>query len=678
MLCSRKIFCRTLIFCIVVFLQGPAQSKSLDLPLSFDVKPQSLSNNEQLFLQRKYRVLAKKKWISFKTPQEQYLYIRSLYHLKDWKSLVKVSQNFDATSYLYPYIAFYHIKALIALKEYYLAYDFFTKKQSLLKNIPYEEEVLDTYENILAGLLLKEKSKNLGSYYYYSYFLRKNKEDLKKSVALLNKKALSLLTLKNYSSYVLKENLSKTAHALKLLNPSNPLIPRIYLANQEKLKAGEFYFNQKKYTLALPLLKVDSLEASLCRIALNKGSSSDYEKAHANLNLSLPILMNAYLKKKAYSAMAEVLQKFYKPGWVREIIVGLASQKKYSTLKSLLIGLSGVSLTDRELSMIFYYLGYAFSLENRKNALSFFKEAAVRYSADYYGRECFKKLSLNQKDFVLKEEKKLFNLVLKVLKKDLAALNKNQFSKKEGKALFFLKIGEYQKGYKELRKNLGDLKPYGLALLKFYKSINRTFLMVHFAHEIYQDISVKTRTRLFYPQLFTHLYPVKYQDYIKKAQKIHNSPALLTTALIRQESRFHEEARSWVGAQGLMQLMPKTAAPILKSLKRKKLITHSNIYHPYVNILAGTSYVQWLLERVYKNYQSPFKEILSIASYNAGPRRIKAHFENFQEKEHIPLLIESIPLAETREYTKLILLYQEFYLKLYPYLNGEKFFKPLF
>ncbi len=491
---------------------------------------------------------------------------------------------------------------------------------------------------------------------------------------LLNKKALSLLTLQNYSSYVLTENLSKTAHALKLLNPSNPLISQIYLANQEKLKAGELYFSQKKYALALPLLNANSLEASLCRIALKKEIPSDYQKAHENLNLSFSILMQAYLEQQQYSMMAEILQKFYQPGWVREIIVGLASKKEYSTLKSLLIGLSGVSLTDRELSMIFYYLGHALSIENRKNALSFFKEAAVRYSADYYGKECFKRLSLTQQDLVFNEEKKLFLLVLKVLEKDLALLNQNQFTHKEEKALFFLKIGEYQKGYKELRNNLGDLKPYRLALLKFYKSINRTFLMVHFAHEIYQDISLKTRTRLFYPQLFTHLYPLKYQDSIQKAQKIHNSPALLTTALIRQESRFHEEACSWVGAQGLMQLMPKTAEPILKSLKKKGLITHSNIYHPDVNILAGTSYVQWLLERVYQDYPSPFKEILSIASYNAGPRRIKNHFENFQEKNHIPLLIESIPLAETREYTKLILLYHEFYLKLYPCFKGERLF----
>ena len=77
-------------------------------------------------------------------------------------------------------------------------------------------------------------------------------------------------------------------------------------------------------------------------------------------------------------------------------------------------------------------------------------------------------------------------------------------------------------------------------------------------------------------------------------------------SVIRAESGFHQNAVSKKGAQGLMQLMPRTASQL----------GVANPFDPHANVEGGTKYLRELLEKY--NYDVP----KALAAYNAGPKRV--------------------------------------------------------
>jgi soluble lytic murein transglycosylase-like protein len=93
---------------------------------------------------------------------------------------------------------------------------------------------------------------------------------------------------------------------------------------------------------------------------------------------------------------------------------------------------------------------------------------------------------------------------------------------------------------------------------------------------------------------------------VKDASGTYRLDPDLVTSVIRAESGFNVRAVSPKGAQGLMQLMPKTAS---------ELGVH-NAFDPQANVEAGTRYLRELLERY------DFDLIKALAAYNAGPQRI--------------------------------------------------------
>ncbi|MDO4636188.1 MAG: transglycosylase SLT domain-containing protein [Lautropia sp.] len=118
--------------------------------------------------------------------------------------------------------------------------------------------------------------------------------------------------------------------------------------------------------------------------------------------------------------------------------------------------------------------------------------------------------------------------------------------------------------------------------------------------------------------------------------------------LIRQESRFVMQARSQVGAAGLMQIMPDTARWVARQLG-------NTAYRPgqiddlSTNITFGTYYLKRALDDL---SGSP---VLATAGYNAGPRRAHAWRASLRRPMEGALFTELIPYTETRHYVKAVL-----------------------
>jgi soluble lytic murein transglycosylase len=134
------------------------------------------------------------------------------------------------------------------------------------------------------------------------------------------------------------------------------------------------------------------------------------------------------------------------------------------------------------------------------------------------------------------------------------------------------------------------------------------------------------------------------EDVIASAKDIGLDPAYVY-GLIRQESRFIMDARSHVGASGLMQLMPATARWTAKKIGLP--FTQDLIVDRNVNLKLGTSYLKLVLD------DFDGSQALAAAAYNAGPGRPRRWREGATTEPAI--WAENIPFAETRDYVKKVL-----------------------
>ena len=146
-------------------------------------------------------------------------------------------------------------------------------------------------------------------------------------------------------------------------------------------------------------------------------------------------------------------------------------------------------------------------------------------------------------------------------------------------------------------------------------------------------------------------YPMPFQSaVVQRANDIGLDPAFVY-GLIRQESRFIMDARSHVGASGLMQVMPATARWTAKKIGLKTF-TVDQLSQRDTNIAIGTAYLKLVLESMDNSMA------MAAAAYNAGPsrpRRWRAPDQGRGPVLEAAMWAENIPFNETRDYVKKVL-----------------------
>jgi soluble lytic murein transglycosylase len=160
------------------------------------------------------------------------------------------------------------------------------------------------------------------------------------------------------------------------------------------------------------------------------------------------------------------------------------------------------------------------------------------------------------------------------------------------------------------------------------------------------DRAINTADRTRAEHDFAQRYPTPFHDQVEpRARQVGLDPAWVY-GLMRQESRFIMDAKSSVGAKGLMQLMPATAKWVAKKIGMTQ-------FHPGkvtemdVNVTLGTNYMRMVMDSLDDH------PVLASAAYNAGPGRAR----KWRAEKPIEgaIYAETIPFNETRDYVKKVM-----------------------
>lgn len=207
------------------------------------------------------------------------------------------------------------------------------------------------------------------------------------------------------------------------------------------------------------------------------------------------------------------------------------------------------------------------------------------------------------------------------------------------RALRMLALGWRSDALREWNFTLGRTKPGGLS--------DRELLAVAEVacrREIW-DRCINTSERTRQAVNLAQRYPTPYRDEVlAAAAEVGLDPAYMY-GLIRQESRFIVAARSSVGASGLMQVMPATAAWTARKLDipySPELLTERT-----TNLRIGAGYLKLVLD----DFQGT--QAMAAAAYNAGPSRPRRWREG--STVEAAAWAENVPFAETRDYVKKVL-----------------------
>lgn len=158
------------------------------------------------------------------------------------------------------------------------------------------------------------------------------------------------------------------------------------------------------------------------------------------------------------------------------------------------------------------------------------------------------------------------------------------------------------------------------------------------------------------------VYPVHYYDGIKQDADAWGNDPILILSIVREESYFNPNAKSPVGAIGLMQLMPATAKEA-GNIAGINVPNEKLLLNPDINIRLGNVYYSRLKKALFD------KDILAVPAYNGGLGSVSQWKSNLTYND-VDEFVEQIPYPETQNYLKKVYRSYWNYLRIY---DGVKF-----
>jgi hypothetical protein len=158
------------------------------------------------------------------------------------------------------------------------------------------------------------------------------------------------------------------------------------------------------------------------------------------------------------------------------------------------------------------------------------------------------------------------------------------------------------------------------------------------------------------------IYPFAYRDIVEPMAQAADVDPFLMLSIMRAESVYDADARSIVGARGLMQIMPFTAVRIARTMNDAQF-SLEDLHQPEVNIGYGAFYIKKLIDYYRGN------TMLAVAAYNGGPTSVDRWLSQYSDLE-VDELIESMPFRETRRYVKTVFRNYDNYKRIWQQTNA--------
>jgi len=235
------------------------------------------------------------------------------------------------------------------------------------------------------------------------------------------------------------------------------------------------------------------------------------------------------------------------------------------------------------------------------------------------------------------------------------------------KTELFEEISFYKESIVELRETLNHNSGNIFLLFKLsslYKKNKDYNVSLNYSEIIFNYLEDNYQLEDLPLELWESLYPLYYDDVIRKRALEYEIDPLLVLAMIREESRFNPWNESVAGARGLMQIIFSTGEWIAQKLNLEDF-TDEMLFDPEVNIDLGCWYIDYLKERFTND------SILVISGYNAGPGTTSKWLKQY-DRSDLDNFVENVPYSETREHIKKVMKSYQMYKRLAQVLSEEQ------
>ncbi|MDH5680976.1 MAG: transglycosylase SLT domain-containing protein [Spirochaetota bacterium] len=318
------------------------------------------------------------------------------------------------------------------------------------------------------------------------------------------------------------------------------------------------------------------------------------------------------------------------------------------------------------MSKFHYWVGLAaYKLKKYSSAKKYFQLSYLGYNHEYYSYKSLlylKKISREKKIWFselalqkLNHNKSLRFFSSREYQKRFKAsyhpIRKNWQYPNLNRALYLYSARAYNLGDRELTrflKSRPDKTKYYRGLAQYFYALQRYQQSISYAYRLNHYLNGDEGNNYIAKDIEIYLYPKPFYSTVEAYAKKYKVEPALIMAVMREESRFNPHARSWAGAIGLMQIMPRTG----RQLARENRIRRYSLFNANTSIKLGSYYIAQLVGQ-FKSYS------YALAGYNGGPGRIAKMIQNAKNGKYYVLtgehLVELIPVYETRLYVKKVL-----------------------